>query len=235
MKSKRLREVRLLRLRAEHYLHYIKDQTDVALTVHILRLQKENSLFVRKLEHEQVGKIRPLTDKDLQTIRRYRWYLEDTQVALKNLGIQYAFNESEKWTLEFQYKIPMISRLGFYIGGYLGGIEKYDVLIDDEQAHITYSLSNTNAIPPIIHMDPDHLSKEEFLDFIYSLNMGEWNKEYLTNGRDYMLFENTLWGVEVYYEDGSDMVSFGGLNAFPYNFQLFLNFFEMHKKKVDKI
>lgn len=221
-----------MHLRNEHYLHYIKGHNDVALTIHILQLQKEHTLFIRKLECKQLDGFRALTTEDLETIRRYRWYLEDTLLALENLGIYYAYNEKELFAYEFQEKIPTISRLGFYLGGYLGGIEKYDVHINDEEARMTYSLLDTNSVPPIIVMEPDHLYKDEFFHFIRSIYLGEWNEKYHHYQKKYPLFKNTIWGVEVFYADGPDKVTFSGFNAFPYNFELFLNFFERHKKKV---
>ena len=81
-----------MHLRNEHYLNYIKGQNDTTLTIHILKLLKENRLFVRKLESKQLGEIQPLSKTDLETIRRYRWYLEDTLLALENLGIDFSHN-----------------------------------------------------------------------------------------------------------------------------------------------
>ena len=120
-----------MHLRNEHYLNYIKGQNDTTLTIHILKLLKENRLFVRKLESKQLGEIQPLSKTDLETIRRYRWYLEDTLLALENLGIDFSHNNEEQNAYVFQDKIPSITRLGFYIGGYLRGIEKYDVEIGE--------------------------------------------------------------------------------------------------------
>lgn len=223
--------MRGLHLRNEHYLNYIKGQNDTTLTIHILKLLKENRLFVRKLESKQLGEIQPLSKTDLETIRRYRWYLEDTLLALENLGIDFSHNNEEQNAYVFQDKIPSINRLGFYIGGYLRGIEKYDVEINEDKAVMSYSLSDTNSIPPIILMEPDHLYKDDFYRFIHSIYMGEWREEYL-NKKDYTIFENTIWAVEIFYADGSEKITFNGFNAFPYNFKQFLNFFESHKRKV---
>lgn len=223
--------MRGLHLRNEHYLNYIKGQNDTTLTIHILKLLKENRLFVRKLESKQLGEIQPLSKTDLETIRRYRWYLEDTLLALENLGIDFSHNNEEQNAYVFQDKIPSITRLGFYIGGYLRGIEKYDVEINEDKAVMSYSLSDTNSIPPIILMEPDHLYKDDFYRFIHSIYMGEWREEYL-NKKDYTIFENTIWAVEIFYADGSEKITFNGFNAFPYNFKQFLNFFESHKRKV---
>lgn len=43
---------------------------------------------------------------------------------------------------------------------------------------MTYSLSDTNSIPPFILMEPDYLCKEVFFHFVESIYMGEWKQEY---------------------------------------------------------
>lgn len=219
-------------LRNEHYLQYIKDQDEIALTTHVLKLQKENRRFVHQLEHKQLGKIPSLTEKDCETIQRYRWYLEDTLLALKNLGSDYMFTKSEQKAFAFQKNVPKITRVGFYIGGYLGGIEKYEIEINEDEALMSYSLSDTHSVPPIIVMEPDHLCKEEFFRFIHSIHMGEWKKAYINAQKDDMFYDNIIWRVEIFYADGLEKVTFGGFNAFPYNFEQFLNFFKRYKRKV---
>ena len=94
-----------MHLRNEHYLQYIKGQDEIALTTHILKLQKENRRFVHQLEHKQLGNIPSLTEKDCETIQRYRWYLEDTLLALKNLGSDYMFTKSEQKAFAFQKNV----------------------------------------------------------------------------------------------------------------------------------
>lgn len=105
-----------MHLRNEHYLQYIKGQDEIALTTHVLKLQKENRRFVHQLERKQLGKIPSLTEKDSETIQRYRWYLEDTLLALENLGSDYMFTKSEQKAFAFQQNVPKITRVGFYIG-----------------------------------------------------------------------------------------------------------------------
>lgn len=104
-----------------------------------------------------MGAVPNLSVEDLNIIQHYRWYLDDTLLALANLGQNYTLNQTEQKARLFQEKIPEISRLGFYIGGYLGGIEKYEVEINRDKARMTYSLSDTNSIPPFILMEPDYL------------------------------------------------------------------------------
>lgn len=116
--------MRGLHLRNEYYLQYIKGQNERTLTLHMLKLQKEKIRVVRKFEQRQMGAVPNLSVEDLNIIQHYRWYLDDTLLALANLGQNYTLNQTEQKARLFQEKIPEISRLGFYIGGYLGGIEK---------------------------------------------------------------------------------------------------------------
>lgn len=114
----------------------------------------------------------------------------------------------------------------------MGGIEKYEIEINEDEALMSYSLSDTHSVPPIIVMEPDHLCKEEFFRFIHSIHMGEWKKAYINAQTDDMFYDNIIWGVEIFYADGVEKVTFGGFNAFPYNFEQFLNFFKRYKRKV---
>ena len=221
-----------MHLRNEHYLQYIKGQNERTLTLHMLKLQKEKIRVVRKFEQRQMGAVPNLSVEDLNIIQHYRWYLDDTLLALANLGQNYTLNQTEQKARLFQEKIPEISRLGFYIGGYLGGIEKYEVEINRDKARMTYSLSDTNSISPFILMEPDYLCKEVFFHFVESIYMGEWKQEYEHTQKNVRRLSNTLWGVEVSYADKSEKISFSGFNAFPYNFNQFLHFFESYKKKV---
>lgn len=222
-------------LRAEHFTKCIKDQSDEILTMHVLRLQKQKSQLKRKIEYHQIGKPRPLMESDALKINRYRQYIQDTLFALDKIGKAHLFIESRFEAIQFQKSIPFISRLDFYIGGYLGGLERYEIVIENDRAYITYSLSDTPSVPPVIIMEPDYMSKKEFIAFMYSLHMGEWQNDYCTNRHNYMMLDSIVWEVNVYYENDLEMKEFSGLNVFPYNFSLFQSFFESHKKKVDMI
>ena len=180
-------------LRNEHYLQYIKDQDEIALTTHVLKLQKENRRFVHQLERKQLGKIPSLTEKDCETIQRYRWYLEDTLLALKNLGSDYMFTKSEQKAFAFQKNVPKITRVGFYIGGYLGGIEKYEIEINEDEALMSYSLSDTHSVPPIIVMEPVRggmlanvcdEAKDLFNNARPTMSVASWALRYETLGQD---------------------------------------------------
>ncbi len=223
-----------MHLRAEHYNQCIKNQSNDTLTMHILRLQKEQRRLIREIENKEFGKPRPLNENDEADIARYRWYIQDSLSVLDKRGKELVLDERERAALQFQKDISSISRLVFYIGGYLGGHEKYEITIEADNAYISYSLSDTLSIPPLILIEPDSIKKEEFLEFIRSLHMGEWQQDYTTGPNEYMMYNSIFWDVIVYY-DNSEKREFGGLNAFPYNFSRFQGFFESHKMRIDRI
>lgn len=224
-----------MRLRTEHFVDHIQDQNEFSLTVHVFRLKKEKALLKRKIETHQIGEPQPLPKNDALKILRYRWYIKDILSAFDKIGKSCVCNAREKEAIQFQKNIPFIARVEFYIGGYLGGLERYQVIIEEDRAHLTYALSDTESIPPMILMEPEYLSKEQFSTFLRSLHMGEWQDEYTTNRFHSLELRNTVWEVDVYYNNGLAVKSFSGLNVFPYNFSSFQRFFESRKKKIDQI
>lgn len=50
------------------------------------------------------------------------------------------------------------------------------------------------------------------------MNMGEWHHYYSTERFGYSVIDGTQWSLVVEYCNDHKPVSFGGSNAYPYNF-----------------
>lgn len=56
--------------------------------------------------------------------------------------------------------------------------------------------------------------KEEFLDGIRNLHIGEWRTSYMNPD----VLDGTQWDLTIEFSDGHKPFKTGGSNAFPYNF-----------------
>ena len=73
--------------------------------------------------------------------------------------------------------------------------------------------------PSNFEIKPDYpLTKEEFLDGIRELHIGEWRARYDPSRFGYAVLDGTQWELEIYFSDGHMPVKIHGSNSYPYNF-----------------
>lgn len=150
-----------------------------------------------------------------------RMYLERAKQALAEVGGTYEPSKSELKAEEFENNIPFISKLVFSIGGYFSGNETYTVKIEDEHLRLWISHSNIPT-PSNFDIEQDYpMSKEEFIDGMMDLHMGEWRRNYNLKRFGYVVMDGTQWDLEIEFNNGKKPVRFYGDNAYPYNFDKF--------------
>ena len=150
-----------------------------------------------------------------------RMYLERAKQALTEVGGTYEPSQSELKAEEFENNIPFISKLVFSIGGYFSGNETYTVKIEDEHLRLWVSHSNIPT-PSNFDIEQDYpMSKEEFIDGMMDLHMGEWRRNYNLKRFGYVVMDGTQWELEIEFNNGKKPVRFYGDNAYPYNFDKF--------------
>ena len=64
-------------------------------------------------------------------------------------------------------------------------------------------------------------TKEEFLDGLRELHIGEWRSKYDLRRFGCMVLDGTQWELEIYFSNGHKPVKIYGDNAYPYNFDRF--------------
>lgn len=70
---------------------------------------------------------------------------------------------------------------------------------------------------------PDYpVGKEEFLDGLRELHIGEWRSNYDPRRFGYEVLNGTQWELEIFFSDGHKPMKICGSNSYPYNFNKFL-------------
>jgi hypothetical protein len=143
-----------------------------------------------------------------------RCYLEGAKQALVEAGGRYIPSKQEQKIDAFNESIPFITKIIFTIGGYFDGCEIRTLVFQNDQPFMTI-----NRFPGTFE-DEDEIKKEipytkdEFLDDLAFLNIGEWKARY-----DHpSVLDGTQWKLEIYFSNDHKKVEKTGSNAYPYNF-----------------
>lgn len=158
-----------------------------------------------------------------------RDYLERAKQALVEVGGEYIPSAAEQKALEFNANIPYISKVRFSIGGYHTGYETRTYTIDGDQVHMYVEHSLILKPSNIDDAEIEPWDKEEFLEHLENLHIGEWRKNYNTKRFGIMILDGTQWGLEIYFSNDHKPTKIYGDNAFPYNFDRLLELFEMEE------
>ena len=154
-----------------------------------------------------------------------RDYLKRAKQALLEIGGTYVPSAAEQKAMAFDDNIPFISKIEFFIGGHFGGYETRTYTIDGDK--IRTHIENSLILEPsnIGDGEIEPLDKEEFLEALKDLHIGEWRKRYDCRKFGYFVMDGTQWHLEIYFSNGHRPVKIYGDNAYPYNFDYALDLF----------
>lgn len=147
-----------------------------------------------------------------------RMYLERAKEALREVGGNYKPSKAELTAMDFEENISKINKVVFSIGGYFQGYETRTINIEGEDLRlwVEHTLIPT---PSNFEIEKDFpMTKQEFLDGLHDLHIGEWRKKYNLKRFGYMVCDGTQWELEIHYSNGRKTVAIYGDNAYPYNF-----------------
>lgn len=71
------------------------------------------------------------------------------------------------------------------------------------------------------------MDKDEFLERLAKLHIGEWRRGYDTRRFGYEVCDGTQWELEIYFSNHHKPVKIYGNNAYPYNFDRALELFKV--------
>ncbi len=147
-----------------------------------------------------------------------REYLERAKETLVELGIEYQPTKNELKAIEFDRNIPYITNVTLSIGGYFYGEDKYVVVIADDDVHYSFAHSDIPMSAENFIVFDLEMTKEEFLEELEEIHIGEWRKHYDTLRFGYDVCDGTQWTLEIRYSNGIKPIKIFGSNAYPYNF-----------------
>ena len=156
-----------------------------------------------------------------------RYYLDRAKQALSEAGGVYTPTKAELKAQQFNDNIPYIEKVEFSIGGFFDGHEKriYTIEGDVVNTYIEHSL----MLNPSNFDDAEieKMTKDDFLDGIADLHIGEWHRNYSPRRFGYEVLDGTQWHLYIYFSNGSRTVKIEGSNAYPYNFDELKELFEV--------
>ena len=205
-----------------YYEEYLKGKTAEQIMTAIRGLKQEIGHLKNTMEHPDYG-CEPIMHPS-EDVRLWctRMYLERAKEALVAIGGVYKPSKAELKAVAFDESIPAIRKIVFTIGGFFSGHETHTIILNDEHLHkdVEHSLI---LKPSNFYIPPDYpVGKEEFLDGIRDLHIGEWRSNYDPRRFGYVVMDGTQWELEILFSDGHRPVKIYGSNAYPYNFNKFL-------------
>lgn len=201
-----------------HYEEYLKGKNAEQIMIAIRGLKQEIGHLKNTMEHPEYAPM--MHPSESTRLWCTRLYLERAKEALAEAGGAYTPSKAELKVAAFEESIPAICKVVFSIGGFFGGYETRTYTLD-EQLHMDVEHSIILK-PSNLLVEPDYpISKDEFLEGIRELHIGEWRTKYDLHRFGYMVCDGTQWELEIYFSDGHKPVKIYGDNAYPYNFREF--------------
>lgn len=161
-----------------YYEEYLKGKTAAQIMTAIRGLKNEIGHLKNTKEHPDYGEQPIMHPSESTRLWCTRLYLERAKEALIAAGGTYIPSQAELKAADFEENIPAISKLVFSIGGFFGGYETRTYTLDEKQLHLDVEHSLILK-PTNFCIEPDYpCSKEEFLDGLRELHIGEWRSKY---------------------------------------------------------
>ena len=204
-----------------YYEFNLKGKSAEQIMSTIRGLKQEIGHLKNTMEHPEYGSGFAIEPSESTQLWCTRLYLERAKQALVEAGGVYKPSQAEIKAQEFADNIPDIEKIIFSIGGYFGGYQTRTVTFDGEAMH-TYTQQSLGPYPDepacefILPME-----KEEFMDELGQLHIGEWRRSYHPERFGYSVLDGTQWELEIHYTNGAKPFKSYGSNSYPYNFNEF--------------
>ncbi len=208
-----------------YYEEYLKGKNAEQIMTAIRSLKREISRLKNIMEHPEYQCM--MHPSEAVRISCNRYYLDRAKQALSEAGGVYTPTKAELKAQQFNDNIPYIEKVEFSIGGFFDGHEKriYTIEGDVVNTYIEHSL----MLKPSNFDDAEieKMTKDDFLDGIADLHIGEWDRNYSPRRFGYEVLDGTQWHLYIYFSNGSRTVKIEGSNAYPYNFDELKELFEV--------
>lgn len=239
-----------------YYEMYIEGRTEKEIREEIDELKKEIIRMQCYMEQPYYGKLmRMHPSEDLQ-IFYHRKYLKAAILGLKEMGIPYILTAEEFKASEFQVNLENISSISLNIEFENEPNTVYEIKFDNDGYIATKNNIEEIEILNLYirHANKrNEANKFEVIKALKELHMCEWRSEYKYNEynkSEYLKeieemavieeidvtgislfgeFEkcNIKWKLMIEYNNQSEPSEFKGDRNYPYNFQLFLEMFDI--------
>jgi hypothetical protein len=213
-----------------YYEEYLKGKNEKQIMTAIRDLKHEMGRLKNTMESPDYGSEAIVMPSESTRLWCTRLYLDRAKQALIDVGGTYTPSKAEQKAELFDASILAISKVIFGIGGFFGGYETRTITVDEE--HIHFDVEHSLILKP--SNLPDGLDypcdKEEFLDGIRELHIGEWRTNYMNPN----VLDGTQWELTIEFSDGHKPFKTGGSNAYPYNFAALQELLGVEPDDVDE-
>lgn len=201
-----------------YYELHLKGMSEKEILSVIRGLKNQIGHLKNTMEHPEYGREPLVHPTEAVRIWCTRLYLERAKQALFEMGASYAPSQAEVNSKQFQENIDYISRVRLEYGGYFGGYEVYTITVGKD--HIHFDLEHSLYEKPTNLPDATDypMSKDEFLNGLRELYIGEWRHNYRTERFGYVVLDGTQRSLQIEYSNGAKPLSYYGSNSYPYNF-----------------
>lgn len=216
-----------------YYELNLKGKNEKQIMTVIRGLKQEIGRLKNIIEHPDYGIESLVHPSELVRIECSREYLNIAKKALTEAGGVYTSSKSELKADEFDNNVSEISKVVFSIGGFFDGYNTYIVDVSGNELKASMKQWETETSLKLFDEDGELLNKQEFLNKIRLLHMGEWRKRYSTDRFGYVICDGTQWDVLIEYRNGHKPMKFYGDNSYPYNFSSFQELFGIEQMLED--
>ncbi len=154
-----------------------------------------------------------------------RDYLKLAIQALEEAGGVYAPTKEEEEAAAFQQSIPAISTMTLRFGSVASFMEHRTIVFDNDDVYmkVAHPWSDDEHTEVAVQLgnneDDEPLNKEDLLDLVAELDIGEWKDRYDRREYDgYDALDGIEWSLEIQYADGREPVRKSGWELFPFSF-----------------
>lgn len=198
-----------------YYEEYLKGKTEKQIVSVIRGLKKEIGHLKNIMEHPEYR----CTKLPSEAVRLSctREYLERAKEALKEAGGIYIPSKADQRAAAFDENVSEICKMEFEIGNAIK-YEKYIVEISDELKAIRENFWEDKETCVLINEDGEPFEKQDFLNAIRNLHIGEWRTRYDTERFGYFVLDGIMWELIIEFSNSHKPLKILGSNSYPYNF-----------------
>lgn len=203
-----------------YYEMNLKGKDEKQLLSAIRGLKNEIGRLKNVMEHPDYKSKAIIHPSEDVRISCNREYLARAIQALEEMGGNYQPSKAELKAIDFQNNLEYVSIITFEIGGFFDGMTKYTLEFQEDDVHFVSSKFDMT-------LEETSMNKETIMWLLSRLYIGEWRKNYDPERFGYCVLDGTQWNVSFEYSNGHKKVEFSGSNDYPYNFNEFIDIFNL--------
>lgn len=208
-----------------YYEMELKGKTAEQIMRAIRGLKQEMGRLKNTMEHPEYGSEAVIMPSESTRLWCTRLYLERAKLALAEAGVVYKPSQAELKVQEFENNLPFISKLVFSIGGFFDGYETRNYIFAGDEIHM--DVEHSLILKPSNIGVPERMDKDDFMDELSRLHIGEWRRAYRPERFGYSYCDGTQWELEIQFSNGAKPFKSYGDNSYPYNFNDFLELLDI--------